>query len=274
MGIAVRRRRGAVPGVLLAVGVVIAVLSGCSGPAPAVDPVAASSSPTSSPRPIEQVVPIDPLAEPLVAAGRSLVAASDGFASLEVRTALDVAVQRLETSVQVAQLSAAGGPAASQASPPVDEASIAADLESLYAAIGAVRTGVIETASRVVNSETPDAPQSARDGLYTAIVAQQAASATAATDDTPRQVIELVALTRTVQDAQVAGAAAAAEAAREATDTSGSSSDGGGSGSGGPTLQRFEPVMPPDCTRIDATSWSCPHAPGDPWVLPPMVPVG
>jgi hypothetical protein len=250
-------------------------LAGCATTSQAGTHASATPTVSPSPVPIEEVVELDPLAEPLVAAGRELVAASDGFAALETRTALDLAVQHLGTDVQVAQLSAAGGPAASQADPPVDEASIAADIDALYAAIGGVRTGVIETASRVLNSETPDAPQVVRDGLYTAIVAQQTAATTAATDDTPRQLLELVALTRTVQDAQVAGAAAAAEAAREAAESNDASSGGGGGGgSEGPTFQRFEPVMPPGCTRIDATSWSCPHAPGDPWVLPPMVPVG
>lgn len=186
--------------------------------------------------PIEQVVEFDPLAEPLVAAGRSLVAGSEGFASLEARTALDVAVQQLDASVQVAQLSAAGGPAASQATPPVDEASIAADLSALYVAIGTVRTGVIETAARVVNDETPDAPQAARDQLYSAIVAQQAAAATAATDDTPRQLLELVALTRATQDAQVSGAAAAEAARQAAAEESASPSDGSASEGGSPTL--------------------------------------
>jgi hypothetical protein len=86
-----------------------------------------------------------------------------------------------------------------------------------------------------------------------------------------------VALTRTVQDAQVAGAAAAAEAAREAAESNDASSGGGGGGGGdsdGPTFQRFEPVMPPGCTRLSATSWSCPSAPGDLWEPPTMVPVG
>ncbi|WP_291048588.1 hypothetical protein [Herbiconiux sp.] len=220
---------------ILAVSVAIAVtMSGCAGPAPApgVSPESTAVGATSSPMPIEQVVAFDPIAEPLVAAGRSLVAGSDGFASLEARTALDVAVQQLDSSVQVAQLSAAGGPAASQATPPVDEASIAADLSALYAAIGTVRAGVIETAARVVNDETPDAPQAARDQLYSAIVAQQTAAAVPATDDTPRQLLELVALTRATQDAQVDGAAAAEAAAEE----SASSSDGSASGGGSPTL--------------------------------------
>jgi hypothetical protein len=267
------RARLAAAAVLITITIALAGCATTTSQAGTQGSATATASP--SPVPIEEVVELDPLAEPLVAAGRELVAGSDGFAALETRTALDLAVQHLETSVQVAQLSAAGGPAASQADPPVDEASIAADIDALYAAIGGVRTGVIETASRVLNSETPDAPQVARDGLYTAIVAQQTAATTTATDDSPRQLLELVALTRTVQDAQVAGAAAAAEAAREAAESNDASSGGGGGGgSEGPTFQRFEPVMPPECTRIDATSWSCPHAPGDPWVLPPMVPVG
>ncbi|WP_440709373.1 hypothetical protein [Herbiconiux sp. YIM B11900] len=240
---------------VLAVSVAIAVtVSGCAGPAPTsgASPDSTAVGATSSPMPIEQVVAFDPIAEPLVVAGRSLVAGSDGFASLEARTALDVAVQQLDASVQVAQLSAAGGPAASQATPPVDEASIAADLSALYAAIGTVRTGVIETAARVVNDETPDAPQAVRDQLYGAIVAQQAAAAAPATDDTPRQLLELVALIRAAQDAQVEGAAAA-EVARQADEAASSSGEGSSSGgeSGPDYISIPIPPMPQLICRFD-----------------------
>ncbi|MGA1836849.1 hypothetical protein VD659_07945 [Herbiconiux sp. 11R-BC] len=216
------------------------LVSGCAGPGGSAATVAAdpggasgaSDSPTSSPVPIEEFVQIDPLAEPLVQAGHLLVAGSEGFAGVDQRTALDMATQKLEADVQTAQLSAAGGPAASQASPPVTSASISADIASLLTAVHAVRLGVVETAVRVVNSETPDADQAVRDELFTAIVAQQAQAS--ATDDTPRQTLELVAKVRATRDAQAAAlaaaaaAAAAAEAARQAAASSGSSSSGSG----------------------------------------------
>ncbi len=213
------------------------LVSGCAGPGGSAatvvaDPVeapGASASPSSSPVPIEEFVEIDPLAEPLVQAGHLLVAGSEGFAGVDARTALDMATQKLEADVQTAQLSAAGGPAASQATPPVTSASISADIASLLTAVHAVRLGVVETAVRVVNSETPDADQAVRDELFTAIVAQQAQSS--ATDDTPRQTLELVAKVRATQDAQAAAlaAAAAAEAARQAAASQQSSGSSGSS---------------------------------------------
>ncbi|WP_139256647.1 hypothetical protein [Herbiconiux ginsengi] len=209
--------------------VLAATVTGCAGPGSAAPETvattqAAASAPT--PMPIEEVVDLDPLAEPLVAAGKALVAGTEGFAPVEARTTLDVAVQQLDADVQVAQLSAAGGPAASQATPPVDEARIAADIAALYAAAQLVRQGVVDTASRVLNEETPDADQAVRDDLYLAVVAQQAAGP--ATDDTPRQLLELVAKTRAAQDAQAAGAAAREAAEQSAAD--GESASGGGSG--------------------------------------------
>jgi hypothetical protein len=218
---------------LLAVGV-----AGCS--ASGVDalpatPVSATEvagpAPTATAMPIEEVVELDPLAEPLIGAGHALVTGSEGFAPVESRTKLDQATATLETDVQVAQLSMAGGPPASQATPPVGEARIAADIAALYAAIGEVRAGVLETSLRVLNEETPDADQAVRDALYTAVVAQQAASANTATDDTPRQLLELVTKTRAAQDAQAAGTAA-----REAAEQSSAGGDSTSGGESGPTL--------------------------------------
>ncbi|WP_382308724.1 hypothetical protein [Herbiconiux sp. UC225_62] len=220
-----------------------ATISGCAGQGSAAPETVAATqvaAPASTPVPIEEVVALDPLAEPLVAAGATLVTGSEGFAPVEARAALDVAVQQLDTDVKVVQLSMAGGPAASQATPPVDEARIAADLAALYAAVGEVRSGVIETASRVLNDETPDADQAVRDDLYLAVVAQQAAAAGPATDDTPRQLLELVAKTRAAQDAQAAGLAAKEAAAQSSGGGSSSSGDGAGSGGTG-----FTPIAPP-----------------------------
>jgi hypothetical protein len=219
---------------LIGLGVALSLaasVSGCAGSGSAAPQTVAATqaaAPASTPVPIEEVVALDPLAEPLVQAGRTLVTGSEGFAPVEARTQLDVAVQQLDADVRVVQLSMAGGPAASQATPPVDEARIAADIAALYAAAGAVRSGVIETASRVLNDETPDADQAVRDELYLAVVAQQAAAAGTATDDTPRQVLELVAKTRAAQDAQTVGAAAR-EAAAQSSDDSGDSSGGSSS---------------------------------------------
>ncbi|MCS5717273.1 hypothetical protein N1027_03890 [Herbiconiux sp. CPCC 205763] len=226
-----------------------ATVSGCVGSGsaapgtPAATPVA--STPTPSPMPVEEVVALDPLAEPLVGAGHALVAGSEGFAPVEARTQLDMATATLETDVLVVQTSMAGGPAASQASPPVDEARITADIAALFAAAQSVRQGVVETAIRVVNDEAPDADPALRDDLYLAIVAQQ--SQAVATDDTPRQVLELVAKVRAAQDSQ---AAYVAEQARQAASSGGG--DGGGSGGSGSSMPI--PVFP-SIPEFDICDW-------------------
>jgi hypothetical protein len=244
---------------LLAVATVLVLagtVSGCSGPgsgsgSASPETVAATSAaapvPSPTARPIEEVVELDPLAEPLVGAGHALVAGSEGFAPVEARTQLDMATAALEADVQVVQLSMAGGPAASQAAPPVDEARIAADIAAFYAAAQAVRQGVVDTAIRVVNDEAPNADAALRDDLYLAIVAQQ--SQTVATDDTPRQVLELVAKVRAAQDSQAAYAAEQERQAAEQSSSGGGSGGGSGTGSDGPTLTRIPICIqwPPFC---------------------------
>ena len=246
---------------LLAVGVTGCAGSGSAAPETVAATEVAAPAPSPTAMPIEEVVELDPLAEPLVGAARGLVAGTDGFASVESRTQLDAATATLETDVQVAQLSMAGGPAASQATPPVDEARIAADITALYAAVGGVRSGVIETVVRVLNEETPDAVQAVRDDLYLAVVAQQAAAATAATDDTPRQLLELVAKARSAQDAQVAGVAAREAAEQSSSGGGGQPSDSEGGGTGlipvpppvwveGPEMYCSDPNLPDFCVPI------------------------
>ena len=218
---------------LLVVGVTGCAGSGSAAPESVAATEVAAPAPTPTAMPIEEVVELDPLAEPLVGAGHALVAGSEGFAPVEARTRLDLATATLETDVQVAQLSMAGGPAASQATPPVDEARIAADIAALYTAAQTVRLGVVDTAVRVVNEEAPNADAALRDDLYLTIVAQQ--SQTTATDDTPRQLLELVAKVRAAQDSQ---AAYMAEQERLAAEQASSGSD---SGSGGSSTE-FRPV--------------------------------
>ncbi|MGD8168870.1 hypothetical protein ACEXOS_016765 [Herbiconiux sp. P16] len=221
--------------------VLAVVLTGCSAsgsgtvPATPVSATGAASTPSPTAVPIEEVVELDPLAEALVGAGHALVAGTEGFAPVEARTQLDMATATLETDVQVAQLSMAGGPPASQATPPVDEARIAADMAGFYAAAQAVRLGVVDNAIRVVNDEAPNADAAVRDDLYLAIVAQQ--SQTVATDDAPRQVLELVAKVRAAQDSQAAYVAEQEAQASEQTS--------GGEGGGGSSSEfRPIPMMP------------------------------
>ncbi|MCS5735934.1 hypothetical protein [Herbiconiux daphne] len=230
----------------------LAGVAGCSAPAETPATVAASpvaASPAASAQPIEQVVPLDPLAEPLVQVGHSLVTGSEGFAPVEARTRLDMATAALEADVQVVQLSMAGGPAASQADPPVDEARIAADIAAVYDAVHAVRVAVVETAVQVVNVDAPDAAAAVRDELYLAIVDQQAQ--TAATDDTARQVLELVRKIRAAQDSQaewVAAQAAAEEAGSQgAGGSSGGSEDSGGSGASDVRPVPIAPLPKTEC---------------------------
>jgi hypothetical protein len=242
---------------LLAVATVLALaggVTGCSGsgsaaPATVATTEAAAPEPTPSAMPIEEVVELDPLAEPLVQAGHTLVAGSEGFAPVEPRTLLDMATAKLAADVQVVRLSMADGPAASDASPPVDEASIAADISAFYAAVHAVRQGVVETAIRIVNDEAPDADAALRDDLYLAIVAQQAQAS--ATDDTPRQVLELVAKARAAQDSQ---AAYLAEQERLAAEQAASGGSSGGSTTVTPVFPEFHWPTPTSVCEPDPIS--------------------
>jgi hypothetical protein len=169
-------------------------------PGPAGTPTATS---TPAPAPSAPAVALDPLAEPLVAAGRSLSEGTAGLASVDARAALDQAIATLETDVE--SMSGAGAR--------VDEARIAADIAALLATAQPVRQGVVESAIRVVNDEAPNAEPALRDDLYLAIVDQQ--TQTSATDDTPRQVLDLVAKLLAVQDSEASFAAQQQAAAGE-----------------------------------------------------------
>ena len=220
-------------------------MSGCAGSAPAAAPLSTpAASPTappdSSPRPIEQVVPLDPEAPLLVQAARDLVAGTEGFAPGDARAALLASADRLDADIQVVQLSMAGGPAASQATPPVDEALLATHTAELLAAVGAVRDGVVATASQIVNVDAAEAQQPLRDAVFTAI--QPLRSATPAAD-TPRLVLELVQHARAAQTSQ---AAYLEEQARLAAEAAAAESSGG---SGSPLAppgppKWFYPIMP------------------------------
>jgi hypothetical protein len=132
---------------------------------------------------------------PLVGAGHTLSEDTAGLASVDARAALDQATATLESDI--ASMTAAGAS--------VDPARVAADIGALVASTQPVRASVVESAIRVVNEEAPNADQALRDDLYRAIVDQQAQ--TAATDDTPRQVLDLVAKVLAVQDSEAAFAA-------------------------------------------------------------------
>ncbi|GAA2225070.1 hypothetical protein N1031_04870 [Herbiconiux moechotypicola] len=231
---------GSAAGVMLVVGVLAGALGGCAGPTTGGDtgsppgevPTVATAEP--SPVPIEEVVEIDPGAEQLVTDARELVTASDGWATLEARTALDAATQALARDIEVAQLSMAGGPAASQADPPVTAESAAVDFESVLTATGVVRDGVVATAIEVVNVGAAQAEQTLRDALYTAIVTQQQSGVTA---ETPRALVALLAAGRAAQDSQLAYNEEQARLAAEQAAAGGS----GESGSGGEIVWRAPP---------------------------------
>ncbi|MGD8168871.1 hypothetical protein ACEXOS_016770 [Herbiconiux sp. P16] len=181
-----------------------------------------SSTTTATPTPAPAAPTVDPLAAPLVAAGRTLSEGTAGLASVDARAALDQATATLEADVGI--MSASGAQ--------VDTARIAADIDGFLASTHAVRQGVVESAIRVVNDEAPNADAALRDDLYLAIVDQQAQ--TAATDDTPRQVLDLVAKLLAVQDSEAAYAAQqqAAEPEQRA--------DGGGPADA-PAMHTFPP---------------------------------
>lgn len=224
-----RRRTGAV----LVGLVVVGAISGCAdaghGEPASAGSGGASSSPSASPMPIEQVVQFDPTLPALVQSSRELVGPSDGFASAETRAALLAAADATAAHLDVVQLSMAGGPAASQADPPVDEKLLEADTAALLDAIGVVREGVVAMAIEVVNVGAADAEQSVRDVLYLAIVAEQSAPVTA---DTPRRLLGIITATRDAQAAQTAyldEQARQAAAAAEAAASDDSSGESGGS---------------------------------------------
>ncbi|WP_368498057.1 hypothetical protein [Herbiconiux sp. A18JL235] len=210
--------------VLVAVVAAVMVLSGCAGTVGS-DGAGAVASVAPTPMPIEQVVELDPEAEPLVADAQALVATSDGWAAPEVRTALAAAAEQLAADIAVVQLSMAGGPAASQAVPPVDEERLATDLDAVLDSIGQVRQGVVTTAIQVLNEGAPNADQSLRDAAYVAIVEQQAQLDSPATTATPAQLQALLTATRATQDSQLAYNE---EQARRAAEEAAS---GGGGGS-------------------------------------------
>ncbi len=218
---------------------VLGGVSGCAGGTPAAAPSPSAPAVSSSPRPIEQVVPLDPVAPLLVQAARDLVAGTEGFAPGDARTALLAAADRLDADIQVVQLSMAGGPAASQATPPVDEALLATHTAELLAAVGVVRDGVVATATQVVDVDAAQAEQPLRDALFLAIQAQQSAPPT---DDTPRLLLELVQHTRAAQASQAAYLEEQARLAAEAA--AGSSSSGGSSDYTG-SLDPSAPLAPP-----------------------------
>ncbi|QJU55275.1 hypothetical protein SCB71_19805 [Herbiconiux sp. KACC 21604] len=211
----------------------VLTLSGCAGPVgPDGAGAVATVTATPSPMPIEQVVELDPAAEPLVADARALVAASDGWASPEARTALAAAAEQLAADIEVVQLSMAGGPAASQAEPPVDEERLATDLDAVLAAVGQVRAGVVTMAIQVLNEGAPNAEQAVRDAAYMAIVEQQAQLASPATTATSAQVQDVLTATRATQDSQLAYNE---EQARRAAEEAASGGGGGGGGDDSPT---------------------------------------
>ncbi|NQX34982.1 hypothetical protein [Herbiconiux sp. VKM Ac-2851] len=214
-------------------------VSGCAAAAPVAAPVSSPSS-SPSPRPIEQVVPLDPEAPQLVQAARDLVAGTDGFAPGDARTALLAAADRLDADIQVVQLSMAGGPAASQATPPVDEALLAAHTAELLAAVGAVRDGVVTTAGQIVNVDAAQAEQPLRDAVFTAIQPVQTAAPTA---DTPRLLLELVQQARAAQTSQAAYLEEQARLAAEAAAAASSSSSGSSDYTG--PLDPSAPLAPP-----------------------------
>ncbi|MCS5717272.1 hypothetical protein N1027_03885 [Herbiconiux sp. CPCC 205763] len=207
-------------------------------------------TPTSTPGPSSAPVAIDPVAEPLVAAGRSLSEGTAGLASLDSRAALDQATATLEADIGA--MSASGAR--------VDQARIAADIDGLLASTHAVRQGVVESAIRVVNDEARNADQALRDDLFLAITDQQAQ--TAATADTPRQVLDLVLKLLAVQDSEAIFAAQQAPAEEQRP-------DGGGS-MDAPAMHTFPPPA-----GEDGSETYCPD-PGRPdYCLPvgPLVPV-
>lgn len=228
--------------------IIAVTVSGCAAAAPAdenggVTTSAATSEPTGTPQPIEQVVALDPGAPALVQSARDLVAATDGFASGDARTALQAAADRLDADIRVVQLSMAGGPAASQADPPVDEVLLAADTATLTTALGAVRDGVVATSWDVVNVGAADADQAVRDEVYLAVMAERAVPAADAA--TTARLVELIRLTRAAQDSQSAVLQERDRlAAEQAAAAESESSSGGGGGGEAPTEYRAIPFVP------------------------------
>jgi hypothetical protein len=190
---------------LVAVAIAV-VLSGCAGPVEGLAGGGTSAPPTPSAQPIEQVIELDPGVDALLVDAAELTAATDGWAPADARAALDAAVQALTRSVEVARLSTAGGPAASEAAPPVTATSIASETVAVLTAVAAVREGVVATAIQVVNEGAPDADQTLRDAVYTAVVAHQAdiSAGAPASASTPRALIDLVGAARATQDSQLA----------------------------------------------------------------------
>ena len=209
------RRSGAL-GLVVVMAIAIAFgASGCAVSAeagtapPASSPaVTPTGTPVPPPTPTPTRVPVDPEAPAIAQAARDLVRATDGWALVETRTALDVAAAQLETDV-----------ARSTNAPALDDAArVDTDISTVLGIIGSLRSEVVGTAIRVLNEETGGADQSVRDTVYLAIVEQQNASAP--TRESVRAITALVATTRKAQDSQVAYLAEQAQASASSPSTS------------------------------------------------------
>ena len=222
------RRSGAL-GLVVVMAIAIAFgASGCAVSAeagtapPASSPaVTPTGTPVPPPTPTPTRVPVDPEAPAIAQAARDLVRATDGWALVETRTALDVAAAQLETDLVVATNSPTDH----------DSARIDADIAAVLGGVAAVRGEVVGTSIRVLNEETLEADQAIRDSVYRGIVEQQTAGAP--TSDTPRLVAQLVTATRAAQDAQAAYLSAAQRSTSSGSESSGSEPFGGGGSWGG-----------------------------------------